>query len=119
MTPAASDLLSCVRKMGADLEPIGDHLRVRASAPLPPDLVAALRSAKGELINVLLSVRDLGKYWQRLGEAQSWDDLYGLLADAEVDYAAGELSGDEVEGLAVECARKSRRLPEHRAEVEE
>jgi hypothetical protein len=55
----------------------------------------------------------LDAYRQRITEATSWDDLYALLADAEIAYAAGELSGEEVERLAAICNQESHALPDH------
>ena len=58
------------------------------------------------------STLNLDAYSLRIVEAQSWDDLYAILTDAEVAYAAGELSGEEVEVLAAVCAQEANTLPE-------
>ena len=55
---------------------------------------------------------------RRITEATSWDDLYAILADAQVAYCAGGLTGEEVEGLAALCAQEAHALPEHFPEIE-
>lgn len=49
---------------------------------------------------------------RRLRRAAIWEDLYAVIEDAEVAYAAGELPGPVVERLARLCNVLARRLPE-------
>ena len=50
MNPDTAALLTRVRDAGGDLMPEGDDLRVRASAPLPEELLVALRAHKSEVL---------------------------------------------------------------------
>lgn len=43
-------LLQQCRALGATLVPLGDHIRVRAPAPLPEELIADLRELKSEVL---------------------------------------------------------------------
>jgi hypothetical protein len=99
------------------LVPEGDDLRVRAPTPLPADLLVALRALKSEVLAAIRSPGGIDVYRRRIEEARSWDDLYAVLTDAEVAYAANKLTGDEVEGLAAVCAQEARTLPDHTPEV--
>lgn len=115
MSPAVADLLAQVHAAGADLVVDGDRLRLRAATPLSADLLAALKARKAELLSVLCQT-GVNAYRRRITEARSWDDLYAILADAEVAYAVSELTGEEVENLAVVLAKEARGLPDHAPE---
>lgn len=108
----ASQLLHIVRAAGGELVPDGDDLRVRAPTPLPTELLDALRGHKAEVLSVLRGDGPLAPYRRRVSEAVDWADLYAVLADAEVAYAAGHLTGEQVEGLAAVCAQEAQTLPE-------
>ena len=109
MSPAAA-LLTRVRAAGAELVVHGDGLRWRAPEPLPTELLVALKVHKSELLAYLRESAGLAVYRRRIEEARSWDDLYAVLADAEVAYSANELTGDEVEDLVLHhtCATRPR-----------
>lgn len=111
MTPVVASLLRRAAAAGVELESRGDRLRWRAPGGLPADLADGLRTHKAELLAVLSS--PLSVYRERIARARSWDDLYGVLADAQLGYVNGELSGEEVEELAAVCAQEAHGLPEH------
>ena len=115
MSPAAVAVLARVRAAGAELQADGDNLRWRAPEPLPSDLLESMKARKDELLAALQSVPtpNSDTYRLRITGARSWGDLYAILSDAEVAYADGELSGEEVEELASVCAREAHTLPDH------
>ena len=117
MTLSTSDLLARVKAAGGEVEPRGERLHVRAPKPLPADLLAELTRHKGEIL-AELSTR-LRPYWGRLQQARDWDDLSGILNDAQEDFADGRLSGDEVERVAVLCRAAGLKLPEHHIHTNE
>ena len=52
-------------------------------------------------------------YHQRVSRAESWDELYAILTDAEIAYAAGELTAEGVDLICDLCRVAHRQLPEH------
>lgn len=122
MIPAAAAVLARVRAAGAELEADGDKLRWRSPTPLPSDLLESMKARKGELLGILQVVRPKltvpYAYRLRITNARSWDDLYVILTDAEVAYAANEITGPGVEALAREANVLSRELPDHSPEHE-
>jgi hypothetical protein len=117
VSPAAAAVLARVRAAGAELRVDGYKLRWRAPEPLPADLLECLKASKDELLAALTfvppSVATFDTYCQRTAEATSWDDLYAVLTDAEVAYAANEMTGPEVEALARQANARSSDLPDH------
>lgn len=113
MTPVLS-LLSDLERRGVSISVRGDRLRLEAAAgALAPELVAEVRRHKPELIAALsLPPGPLRALQERIGRAASWEDLPAVLADAQVCYVNGELTGEEVEGLATVCAQEAQALPE-------
>jgi hypothetical protein len=53
------------------------------------------------------------RFRQRIARSASWDDLYVILTDAEIAYAAGELSAEDVDLLCDLCRVAHHQLPEH------
>jgi hypothetical protein len=50
---------------------------------------------------------------RRIRRANDWGDLHEIISDAECAFAAGQLTGDDVDGLALECAQEAHTLPKH------
>jgi hypothetical protein len=104
VTPA--EVLAATQEAGAVLTARGGQLVVEADAPLPDELVAAIRGHKDELLTMLMPTpADLlegaaGEY-DRLGE--QIDALADLAkaARARGDIAEGERLGAEVRALVV------------------
>ena len=117
MIPAAAAVLARVRAAGAELEADGDKLRWRSPTPLPSDLLASMKARKDELLGILQVVRPKltvpYAYRLRITNARSWGELYAILADAEVAYAANEMTVPEAEALARQANTRSRDLPDH------
>ena len=134
MTPAAARILARAQAAGVELEPLGDRLRWRAPGGLPPDLAADLKTHKLKVLSALSSdpatpatatlspenrsrstvAGPLPAPWpDRLRAARCWDDLAEIVDGAQAAYVAGELSGEVVERIGVQCGILARRLPEH------
>lgn len=56
-------------------------------------------------------------YCRRIDMAQSWDDLYALLIDADMDCVDGILTFDDIDTLCGLCRNVSDRLPKHAPET--
>jgi hypothetical protein len=56
-------------------------------------------------------------YFRRIDMAQSWDDLYALLIDADVDCVDGILTLGDIDTLCGLCRNVSDRLPKHAPET--
>lgn len=62
MNQAIDHLLEQVRLYGGEVVPDGaDALKVRAPAPLPPQLMVELRQRKGELLALIFPKREIKK----------------------------------------------------------
>ena len=55
------ELIEAVRAAGGDLRIVGDSIRVEASAPLPPALIADLRSHKVAILAALGQNEEAGR----------------------------------------------------------
>jgi hypothetical protein len=104
--PATGELLDRVRAAGAELEVQGNHLKIRAPAPLPPAIVEALRASKAALLFTV-------KFAERIRRANDWQDLHAVLTDAQVAFVTGDVVGEDVERLASEADVRSHSLPEY------
>ncbi len=72
---SARQLVAAVRDAGATIETAGDRLRLKSSrGPLPDDLVAALRSHKAEVIDLLVTERAsrVASQWGDLASIVEW-----------------------------------------------
>ena len=107
----ATELLARVESAGGRLEVHGNRLAVEAPEPLPVDLLGELRRHKADLLRAL-EADPLVVFRGRIAIAQNWADLRVILADAEVAFAEGDLTGVKVERVARLCALVARRLPE-------
>ena len=52
-------------------------------------------------------------YGNRIQRARDWQDLYTVLADAQVAFVNGDVAGEDVERLARDANARSHSLPEH------
>lgn len=136
-----ADLLERVRDAGGRVEAVGGgRLAVEAPAPLPADLLEALRARKQEVLRALSdgvpapsrsTVPGEGRHPQALADGpliwggslpapwpellrpcRDWIDLGRVVDDAQVLYADGRLDGEVVERVARVAGILSRRLPE-------
>ena len=114
---SASLLLDRVRAAGGEVDAHGDKLRVRAPEALPSPLLADLRIHKAEIL-ATLEAADTTRLTSRLAwlrdcirRARSWADLYSTLADADVAYVNGEISGDDVDSLCEMARQEAPTLP--------
>jgi hypothetical protein len=64
------------------------------------------------------NVSALRAYYRRVADACSWDDLYALLIDADVDCVEGALTFGDIDTLCGLCRNASDRLPEHSPKAE-
>ena len=111
MRAVAAALLERVRTAGAVLEIHEDTITWRAPSPLSADLLDALAARKGDLLDALRGSQPLDIYRERIACAQCWLELYVVLADAEVAYVHGKVSGDDIDRLSDLCRKRSQQLP--------
>jgi hypothetical protein len=124
MTPATAALLAQVDAAGGELESEGDTLKWRASEPLPAGLLVALKARKGEVLDHLRQVKArrraavLNVLHADIRRACDWQELYAVLAEADVRYVHGDIAGDDVDSLCEMARRESLTLPDHAPKAE-
>ena len=104
---AALDIIAQIRAAGGTLKSNGNRLRLRADAPLSPELVDALRACKTEVLALLQSSTGVAQTLSDLAVAQTggwnatdWQALFQERAGiAEFD----GLSRPQTEARAFEC----------------
>lgn len=116
MNLTTAELLTRVHAVGAELVADGCTIRWRAQTHLPVDLLADLKNSKAELLGALRSSTPLDVYRDRINGASNWQDLYAILADADIAYVQGVVDGADIDQLCDLCRVASRRLPEHAPE---
>lgn len=110
MTCAARVLVAAVYALGGTLEPDGDSI-VCEAPNIPPWLLAMVREREAEIVQALTGAGSpAGPYLRRLARARDRADLLALVADAQVAFAFGRLSGEDVEDLAREAHNFARCL---------
>ena len=50
---------------------------------------------------------------KRISKANHWVELHEIISDAECAFVAGQLTSQDVDGLALECAQEAHTLPKH------
>ena len=108
---STNTLLTRLRRQSVDVSVHGDKLRLKAPpGTLTDTLKKEVRAHKAELLSVLRSPFEALE--RRIHCAADWQDLHAVVADAEVAWSRGELSGEEVDALAASCAQEAQCLPE-------
>ena len=109
-TTTTTDLLDRVHATGTVLLPAGNKIKMRGPAPLHEDLRMELRSRKSEILRAL-GQDAVGVFRRRIATAGDWQELYHILADADISCVEGVLAFDDIDTLCALARWRSRRVP--------